>query len=635
MDLCVSEKPVCMATSKDHRFATVTARDGVDTRTQDNSAMPAGGSGETTRLGDGDQVRGGQTAAQPTRRQMGLHSKHRTRRAAADETTPVMNAKMMCLWKPAQSGKTRTIMEMIRANEEVATHLNVVICSNIRLLVSQTAARMTRELYTGSDAESEVSDAESADDRIEGDVFSWMSGTTRTNISVRELADRIKEEEVNMVVCCSHKARFRYLMELLGNLEKSKHFNRPISVWIDEADVSVKTWSDQAYDFTSFTKVARLCLVSATFNSVVKTYGRIKVLGFESTFPDCYLPLEECNVVEHEGVADVVANLATVLEQRPELCAPGVRLFAPGMLEVATHDGIAEYLKAKGFAVMVLNGQRKCIVCPDDTIIPLALRMDPSTPDEIGKVLPGLYATHGLARWPFAVTGQMCLGRGITFQSSEFLFDYGVLPNLGDPATAYQCVARLLGNVKHLEGFQAPTVFMDKEMVTMTRVQEKMASNVAKLVLEKGWADVGPEELEFVLHGDEEQYVADVRETETHGRPAVPEIVEMTEEEFATIPTRRDPEGKKRAVLAILATRDAALATKLAGYECKRVNIPESTTSASYKNSIGVATRKYQTRQPCSATFVKEETAKGSIWQCFVDVHTTPKRLCFIYVNPA
>lgn len=427
-----------------------------------------------------------------------------------------MNAKMTCLWKPAQSGKTRTIMEMIRANEEVATHLNVVICSNIRLLVSQTAARMTRELYTGSDTDSDVSDAESADDRIDGDVFSWMSGTTRTNISVRELADRVKEEEVNMVVCCSHKARFRYLMELLGNLERSKHFNKPISVWIDEADVSVKTWSAPEYDFTRFTKVARLCLVSATFNSVVKTYGRIKVLGFESTFPDCYLPLEECQVVEHEGVADVVANLATVLDQRPELCAPGVRLFAPGMLEVATHDGIAEYLKTKGFAVMVLNGQRKCIICPDNTIIPLSLRMDPSTPDEIGKVLPGLYATHGLARWPFAVTGQMCLGRGITFQSSEFLFDYGVLPNLGDPAAAYQCVARLLGNVKHLEGFQAPTVFMDKEMVTMTRVQEKLASNVAKLVLEKGWTDVGPEELEFVLHGNEERYVADVRETDTH-----------------------------------------------------------------------------------------------------------------------
>ena len=85
--------------------------------------------------------------------------------------------------------------------------------------------------------------------------------------------------------------------------------------------------------------------------------GELQALNPE-TFPDCYLPLEECNVVEHKGVADVVANLATVLEQRPELCAPGVRLFAPGMLEVATHDGIAEYLKAKGFAVMVLNGQR-------------------------------------------------------------------------------------------------------------------------------------------------------------------------------------------------------------------------------------------------------------------------------------
>ena len=55
-----------MATSTVTRLVPANTRDGVDTRTQDNSAMPAGGSGETTSVGAA-HVRGGQTAARRIR----------------------------------------------------------------------------------------------------------------------------------------------------------------------------------------------------------------------------------------------------------------------------------------------------------------------------------------------------------------------------------------------------------------------------------------------------------------------------------------------------------------------------------------------------------------------------------------
>jgi hypothetical protein len=463
--------------------------------------------------------------AGPSRRALGLARDRRGRRSAARPEHAHPN-KIQCLWKPAQSGKTRTIMEMIREHEETAEHLNIVICSNIRLLVSQTTARMTRDLFRGDAEETDSSDIsvssdvsdESAipDDRIEGDVFSWMSGTARSNIATGELADRVKEDEVTMVVCCSHKARFRYLNALLENLEKSKHFRKRVNVWIDEADVSIKLWSSKDFDFTRFSKVDRVCLVSATFNSVVKMYGRIKVLGFETTHPDCYMPLKECDVVEYPSRGGVVENLASVLEMYPEVCASGMRLFAPGMIEVSTHDEVADYLLSKGFAVMILNGQRKCILCPDGEVIPLALRMDPTTPDEISTVLPRLYAKHNLARWPFAVTGQMCLGRGITFQSEEFAFDYGVLPDLTDAASAYQCVARLLGNIKDFEGFVPPTVFMSPEMKAKTDACETLATLIAKKVLEHGWADVGEPEIECVLTGADEVVPIDGGDRESY-----------------------------------------------------------------------------------------------------------------------
>ena len=59
----MSGKTVCMATSIDAQLATDTARDGVDTRTKDNSAATEVALEETTCLEDGDQVVVGQTAA--------------------------------------------------------------------------------------------------------------------------------------------------------------------------------------------------------------------------------------------------------------------------------------------------------------------------------------------------------------------------------------------------------------------------------------------------------------------------------------------------------------------------------------------------------------------------------------------
>ena len=59
----MSRKSGCMATSIVSRLAPVTARDGVDTRKKDNCGMAAAMNQETTRLGAGDQIRGGQSAA--------------------------------------------------------------------------------------------------------------------------------------------------------------------------------------------------------------------------------------------------------------------------------------------------------------------------------------------------------------------------------------------------------------------------------------------------------------------------------------------------------------------------------------------------------------------------------------------
>ena len=404
---------------------------------------------------------------------------------------------MEFLWKPAQSGKTRTIQQMIQADDGVKNHLNIVICSNNRLLVSQTRSRMDRDVYsfeTGSTSSGDSDSSDPADDAIVGGVYSWMSGTKKSNIPVDALAWRIFKGEVSMVVCCSHKARYRHMKKLMSELE-SVRFAKPINVWIDEADVSVKTWSNPEFDFSRMSCVRRMTLVSATFEEVFHYYPRIRVKAFPETHPECYRGLRDCNIVEEVGCGSAITYLESVLEKhRDELVRPGVRIFAPGDIKVDTHDLVADSLTSHGFAVMVLNGREKGFRMPDGRREPISLTMSEEDPDELSRMLAQKYVELGLSRFPFAVTGHLCLGRGITFQSREFLFDFGIIPDIAADAAAYQCVARVLGNIGSFSD-KVPTIYMSENMTRATVRQEKIATNIARLVHENEWVDVGKDQV--------------------------------------------------------------------------------------------------------------------------------------------
>lgn len=406
---------------------------------------------------------------------------------------PAMAANMICLWKPAQSGKTRTIQEIIRANDGMRSHLNIIICSNNRGLVAQTRARMHNDMYAVDDDMS-VDEDWNGDDAVVGGVYSWMSGTKKTNITARDLALRVLMNEVSMVVCCSHKARFRYLHELLSLLERA-NYSKEVNVWIDEADVSVRYWSGE-FDFTRFACVDNVYPVSATFGAVFDYYERIRVMPFPETHPRCYRGLTDCEFVEMDAPGGGSgAYLDAVLAAHPEIAQAGMRLFVPGDIERATHDAIARYLTARGFIVLVLNGVEKGFRFPDGRVVPIELPVDDDAPEELSKKLADAYVEYDMECYPFAVTGQLCLGRGITFQSNGFLFDFAILAEMKDDANAYQCAARVLGNTADFDNGFPVTVYTTPRMRAKIERQERIAKNIARRVHEEEWVDVGEEEV--------------------------------------------------------------------------------------------------------------------------------------------
>ena len=410
-----------------------------------------------------------------------------------------MEAKMMCLWKPAQSGKTRTIQQIIRADDGMRNDLNIVICSNNRLLVAQTRSRMHNELYSedASSLSSSESDDTAADDQVVGGVYSWMSGTKKTNISSNDLGMRVLLGEVSMIVCCSHPARFRYLYALLESLEKLR-FAKPVNVWIDEADSSVKRWTKPEVNLAKFDCVKKMTLVSATFEDVFKHFSKLRVSAFPETHPECYRGLSDCAIVEEKellSLTDAHECVEHVLSKYgDEIVQPGVRLFAPGNVERASHEEIADCLTERGFVVLLLNGEFKGFIFPDGTRVPLTLKANGEDPDELSETLAACYEEYELEKVPFAVTGYLCLGRGITFQSSKFLFDYAILPTIRSESEAYQCVARVFGNIGAF-ATKEPMLFMSSPMKRAVERQEKIAMNIARLVYENGWAEVGEDQI--------------------------------------------------------------------------------------------------------------------------------------------
>jgi len=411
------------------------------------------------------------------------------------------NSKVQCLLRPGQSGKTKKMQDLIREyavlanlfHGEGATPLDIVICSNNRSLAHQTTVRMNNDLFESESIEDDDSDDAPAETQLTGSCFSWVSGTKGV-VKPEHLAWDIVTGKVSMVVCCAHKKRLDYLYLLVTKLNEFPGYRSKVNVWIDEADASIKLWSRPAVDVTLLSSVQTVTLVSATFNTILKKYERIRVLGDPVTYPPSYHKVADCIQTADDEPGDAVAYLAAVLAKNPQLVQPGIRLFAPGDHIKVSHNDVANHLLGRGFAVLVLNGSEKRIRLPGTEPSIVLADNAGSEPEEIGRQMARLYHEHNLARFPFAVTGHQCVGRGLTFQNENFLFDFGIVPHISDPAMAYQTACRMAGNIRFLPGYKQVPLVTTSRMWTVILRQEAFAVNLARIVKERNLLDVGADE---------------------------------------------------------------------------------------------------------------------------------------------
>lgn len=444
----------------------------------------------------------------------------------------INKSKLKCLILPAQSGKTRKVEDEITKcnlmSDLLGTngHINIWISANNKLLVHQTTSRIRKDLGPKSESE----DDEESDAIIKGRIFSWTSGTKKSNISAKELAFEILGD-VDMVILCAHAVRVRYLIATLNHLTSHRAFNKNINVWIDEADKTINIWSKYP-ELLNNPAISQVTLVSATFNAIVAKYGRISVLPYEITHPACYRRLKDATrIVEDVSKSTPSKYIRHVLQKhRDKLVRPGARAFIPGDYTTDSHERIAKRLGKMGFAVIILNGIHKELRIPSEEPIdlrPYLTVADPDElPDEFNNTLARMYVENNLARFPLAITGFICVERGITFQCAPvegehngFLFDYGIIPPIADKAEAYQTMARLFGNVGDFPNYKSCEIYTNSATFKRVQNQEEIAVNLARIVAEEGLGEVGPEHIRnaanYEAEKDLEVYVEEFNSRET------------------------------------------------------------------------------------------------------------------------
>ena len=172
------------------------------------------------------------------------------------------------------------------------------------------------------------------------------------------------------------------------------------------------------------------------------------------------------------------------LYDAPSEIMPNTRWFIPGGTRKKSHRDIKDACVKRGFAVFVVNGDGIGLILPCGTEVPIEKK-----DDLLNSKIKKMYAEHNLNEHPVAITGNICVGRGISISDPEFIFTHGILSEFKSGAEASQLAGRLKGNMKDWAGFQPPTVFTTALFDETVSKHEKQSRRLGELAFEKKDSD--------------------------------------------------------------------------------------------------------------------------------------------------
>ena len=396
--------------------------------------------------------------------------------AAVAATVTLLGFAFTLICKPEQSGKTFVMIQQIIKDlgdsEDNKKVINFIFCANSLLLTKQTSQRINKVL---------------TEYIINGERYIEFSSHKRTECNnAAAVYHAIVCRDVRNIICCTNGKRVTDIQSIIDDINRSPNFNAKenfvFKVWLDEADQYTKFIDKVFRPLTSEQKNVEVNLLTATPHPLFNKYKGMKVFPLENTTLPDYHGWND-NIIEIREPSSSTFDFVTdVLDEQQALgtILPGTKWYIPADREKKKHYHMEKRIcKSFGFAVFVVNGDGITLARPGhpDELI--------NKDKELNTLILEKCKEYELSQYPIAITGNICIGRGISIMSPEFIFDYGILSNCAKKAEASQNAGRLKGNIKNWPNYKQPTVFTTAKFDKIAKEFEEKSRRLAVLAYEK------------------------------------------------------------------------------------------------------------------------------------------------------
>jgi hypothetical protein len=396
--------------------------------------------------------------------------------------------------KPEQSGKTFImIQEMERAFregngglEEGKVVINIICCDNNLLLTKQTAMRVHEGL----------------DEYI-------MNGETYIEFSSRKgnaancssaIFQAIVSGQQN-IICCTNGKRVSDIEVLITSLNSSPFLGDKFTfkIWLDEADKFTNFITNTFIPLISSCENTHMYFITATPDALFRTYKGMNVFPLDETTGENYHGWKDNDIkIVTNDADDTEKFVHDVLTINRDLIQSGTKWYIPAGYKKTSHYMVKSICIATGMAVFVVNGDGLQLVLPGMEVI-----VEEKT-DELNNQIMKLYKKYGLHNYPVAITGNLCVSRGISIMSPKFVFDYAILCSCTKKSHVSQSAGRLKGNIKNWANYKRPVVFTTQKFDEIASEWEEKSRKLAILAYkqqEEGETTVITEDQHYEIGG--------------------------------------------------------------------------------------------------------------------------------------
>ena len=392
--------------------------------------------------------------------------------------------------KPEQSGKTFVMIEKINEflAEEIDKDLitvNFVFCDNSLLLTKQTKNRINTDVKKRIDTDVVY---------LPGVKEHYVELSSRKDGSAKKNWGEVRcaiEDGCRNVVCCTNGKRVDDILEIVKRINKHNARDYNFKIWLDEADKFDNYIKKTFIPLLQRHENVDVYMLTATPQPIFQKYKEVRTMSLENTTLPHYHGWNDCEIVIKDDEAGTTLGFARQIAD--EMLAngelvPGAKGYVPADTQKKSHKAMKDMFVTKGVAVFTVNGSGLELALPRD---PNAASLEPPTPIKIKKTeelhvhIRHLYTAYNVSQLPCVVTGNICVGRGISIQQKDFMFNFGILSNCTKKTEASQNAGRLKGNFKTWEGYAPPRVYTTEKFNKIATEYEAQSREIAKIAFKK------------------------------------------------------------------------------------------------------------------------------------------------------